>query len=166
MFITEHLRACYNRTKEYQTVTFIKTRDQKNYYKDHKQGCWCLMLFVEGSRSVEIVTNRHLAKEAGKLYGSFLNHTYPIDTNRIAITIPNFHHMEFRFLEFDASLKNAKEERISLGNKEITTVKQLKEGMLTLHRLTVANKIPIRVTHNDTKISNALFDVNDKAICV
>ena len=166
MFITEHLRARYNRTKEYQTVTFIKTRDQKNYYKDHKQGCWCLMLFVEGSRSVEIVTNRHLAKEAGKLYGSFLNHTCPIDTSRIAITIPNFHHMEFRFLEFDASLKNATEERISLGNKEITTVKQLKEGMLTLHRLTVANKIPIRVTHNDTKISNALFDVNDKAICV
>ncbi|MEQ6122952.1 aminoglycoside phosphotransferase family protein [Pseudotenacibaculum sp. MALMAid0570] len=165
VLVTKHLRSKYNNTKEYQTITFIPTLDQHYCYKDEKEGYWNLMTFIDDSKSFERVTNRNLAKEAGKLFGSFVNNTHDIDVDQLVETIPNFHHMKFRFAEFDTALKNASEERKLVSSDEIRRVNLLKEEMLTLDGLTETGQIPTRVTHNDTKISNALFDKNDKAIC-
>jgi len=124
------------------------------------------MIYIEDSTNFEKVTNKNIAYEAGILFGAFLNLTSDIDTTLLTETIPNFHNMEFRFLEFDNALKKASKERIELSEKEIKKVVELKEYMLILHKLKKDKKIPIRVTHNDTKISNALFSSKNKGLCV
>ncbi len=164
--VSKHLHVKYNRTKEYQTLTFISTHDHKYYYKDQEQSYWNLMLFIEQSKSFERVTTPDLAQEAGKLFGSFINETSDLNMNELVAPIPNFHSMKFRLGEFRNALKNASEERKTLSSKEIEKVLGLKDEMLLLQNLTEEGQIPVRVTHNDTKISNVLFDKNDKAICV
>lgn len=163
--VSKHLLTKYVRTKEYQTLTFIPTHDHKYYYKDEERCYWNLMVFIDASKSFERVSTADLAEETGKLFGSFINETCDLNTNELVTPIPNFHNMKFRLGEFYNALKNASEERKILSSKEIEKVLGLKDEMLLLQNLKEEGQIPLRVTHNDTKISNVLFDENDKAIC-
>jgi len=167
VIVTEHLRSKFNSDKhDSVTLTFLPTKESQNYHIDDNGNYWNLMIYIEDSKNFEKVTDKGIAYEAGKLYGEFLNLTSDIDTTLLAETIPNFHNMEFRFLEFDNAFKKASKVRLELSVKEINKVLELKEYMLVLHKLVKDKKIPIRVTHNDTKISNALFTLQHKGICV
>ncbi len=167
IIVTEHLRLKLSSDKyDSVTLTFLPTKESQYYHIDDGGNYWNLMIYIEGSKNFEKVTDKNIAYEAGELYGEFLNLTSDIDATLLTETIPNFHNMEFRFLEFDNAFKKASKERLELSTKEIKKVLELKEYMLVLHRLVKDKKIPIRVTHNDTKISNALFTLQHKGICV
>ncbi len=147
-------------------LKFIRTKDNLPYYLDEEGNYWNLTLFIKGSKSFEKVSTAEIAYEGGKLYGDFLNLTNSIDTDQIVDIIPNFHEMSFRYAQFDDSLKNASPDRLELAKYEIEKVRALKEEMHILENLKNEGKIPLRITHNDTKISNALFDENNKGLCV
>ena len=124
------------------------------------------MIFIEGSQTFNTVEKVQIAYEAGKLMGTFLHLTSDFDTSALTEIIPNFHSMSFRYQQFEIALKKASEERQDVAKKYIALVQQRKEEMHVLESLQKSGEIPIRVTHNDTKISNALFDKNDKGLCV
>jgi hypothetical protein len=147
-------------------LKFIYTMDNLPYYLDEDGNYWNVTLFIEGSKTIEKVENIEIAYEGGKLYGAFLNLAEGIDTNEIVDIIPNFHEMSFRFKQFDQALRNANTNRLSLAEKCIEKALDLKEEMHILQRLKNEGKIPLRITHNDTKISNALFDKDNKGLCV
>jgi len=148
------------------TLTFIPTHEDIYYHKDETDSYWNLMLYIENSKNFEKVTDKDVAYEGGKLFGSFLNLTSDIDPILLTETIPNFHNMEFRFSQFDHALKNASKERQELAKRQVLQVQDLKKEMLVLHHLKESKKIPTRITHNDTKISNALFTSENKGLCV
>lgn len=147
-------------------LKFIKTKDNLPYYLDEEGNYWNLTLFIEGSKNFEKVTTYEIAYEGGKLYGEFLNLTNSLDTSQIVDIIPNFHEMSFRYAQFEDSLKNSSTYRLKLAKHEIEKTQVLKEEMHILQNLKNEGKIPLRITHNDTKISNALFDENNKGLCV
>lgn len=147
-------------------LKFIKTKDNLPYYKDEEGNFWNVSLFIEGSKTFEKVENIEIAYEGGKLYGDFLNLTNGIDTKEIIDIIPNFHEMSFRYEQFYEALKNASSERLDLAKSCIQQARDLEEEMCILQNLKNEGKIPLRITHNDTKISNALFDENNKGMCV
>ncbi len=153
-------------TSKYETLTFLATKKGAYFYKDTNDEFWNLVLFIENSITFEKVQDQQIAYEGGKLFGSFLNATANFDVSQLAETIPNFHDMESRFLQFDTTLKNASSNRIDLAKNQIEIVQNYRDEMMILNGLKKSGKLPVRTTHNDTKISNALFTNQKKGLCV
>jgi len=147
-------------------LTFISTKKGIFYYQDKEGNFWNMMIYIEGSLTFETVNNEEIAYEGGKLFGEFLNLTSDFDARKLIEVIPNFHNMAFRYSQFDIALKEASEQRKEQAKNCINLVHELKEEMHVLQHLKDAGKIKLRVTHNDTKISNALFDTDKKGLCV
>ena len=147
-------------------LTFVKAKDTNLYYYTQNGNFWNLMVFIEDSITHEIVIDEEIAYEGGKLLGAFLNHTSDFDSRQLIDVIPNFHDMSFRFKQYALSLQSAPKERLQKVIKYTNIVSELKEEMHILQNLKETNKIPRRVTHNDAKISNSLFDKENKGICM
>ena len=107
-----------------------------------------------------------MAYEGGKLFGEFIHLTQDFDPSDLVEVIPRFHDMSFRFEQFEEALQNAPQERLKNSQAYIDIAKGLKKEMHILQELKDDGQIILRVTHNDTKISNALFDMEGKGLCV
>lgn len=168
--ISQHLRSKLGNLHEEElnkrVLTFVQAKDGKNYYQDEDHNYWNLMIFIEDSQTFDTVEKVQIASEAGKLMGTFLHLTSDFDTSALTEVIPNFHSMSFRYQQFEAAFTKASKKRKDIAKKYISLIQQSKEEMHVLESLQKSGKIRTRVTHNDTKISNALFDKNDKGLCV
>ena len=147
-------------------LTFVQAKNGAYYYKDEDDNYWNVMVFISDSVTHDIVTNEEVAYEGGKLAGDFLNLTSDFDASVLTEVIPKFHDMSFRFWQFEDALKSASKERLEQAKKYIDRVNTQKEEMHIIQNLKESGKIKLRVTHNDTKISNALFDKNNKGLCM
>jgi len=147
-------------------LSFVNTVDDNQYYYRKEDGYWNMMVYIENSRTFEVVLDDEIAYEGGKLFGEFLNLTSDYDISGLVETIPNFHDMSFRYLQFEEALGNATKERLFQAKDCIKIIHESIEEMLILQGLKESGALKLRVTHNDTKISNALFDLNNHGICV
>ena len=159
VLISKHLS---NSKTNYKTVRFIKTLDKKYFYKDTHSNYWNLMPFIPNSITHDVATNSRLVEEAGKLYGDFIIQSVDFDMEKLTETLPGFHSIPLRYQQFEEALKNAKEETKKSAKDEIEYIINCREEMHGLSQLKNNNELPIRVTHNDAKLSNILFDKNDK----
>lgn len=147
-------------------LSFVKVKESDFYYYKKDENFWNVMIFIKKSITHEIVKNKEIAFEGGKLLGKFLNFTSDFDSSKLIEVIPNFHDMSFRYQQYIHSLQNASKKRLDKTEKYINIVASLKDEMHILQKLKESGEIPTRVTHNDTKISNSLFDKNNKGICM
>ena len=168
--VSHHIRQKLQRfTKKKQkrrVLTFVKTNAGKSYYKDQESNYWNLMYFIDDSTTFETVTSEEIAYEGGRLIGQFLTLTSDFDASKLVEVIPKFHDMSFRYEQFDDALKNAPADRLERAKEQIQLVKDLKPEMHIIQGLKESGAIKIRVTHNDTKISNILFSKKNKGLCV
>ena len=82
-------------------------------------------------------------------------------------TIPNFHNTASRFADFQKAVAEGDQARIALAQAEIAFALERKEDTSVLTTLLSEGKLPLRVTHNDTKLNNILFDADThKALCI
>lgn len=168
--ISEHLK---NKLKnlpqevlDRRVLSFVRTHANEFYYKDENGNYWDLMYFIDDSLTFETVKDEEVAYEGGKLFGEFLNLTSDFDASKLSEVIPKFHDMSFRYAQFQSALQSASKERLFKSEKYINIVSELKEEMHILQNLKESGAIKTRVTHNDTKISNALFTKDNKGLCV
>ena len=147
-------------------LTFVPASAGIYHYKDKQGDFWNVMVYIDKSQTFDIVKEASIAYEGGKLFGDFLNLTEDFNASELIEVIPQFHDMSFRFSQFEASLKVASAERMLLSKSLIDKVDELKKEMHILQELKETGEIRLRVTHNDTKISNALFDLQGKGLCV
>ena len=89
---------------------------------------------------------------------------YHIDEN--AEVIKGFHNMRWRFTQWDEAVKADKAGRVASLAKEIGWIESRREQMLDFQSRIESGELPMRVTHNDTKISNILFDQQGDVLCV
>ncbi|MEE9406480.1 MAG: phosphotransferase [Polaribacter sp.] len=167
---SKHLISKYPNATEQElnktVLSFVKAKDTAFYYHKENDDFWNVMIFIDHSITHEIVKNPEIAYEGGKLLGDFLNLTSDFDSSLLIDVIPNFHDMSSRYKQYTLSVQNALKERLNKAAKYIQIVADLKEEMHILQNLKKAGEIPVRVTHNDTKISNSLFTKNNKGICM
>jgi len=149
-----------------QVLRFTRTKDNNAYYEDEDGNFWNLMYFIDDSLTFETVKDAEVAYEGGKLFGEFLNLTNDFDATKLIEVIPKFHDMSFRYAQFMSALQSAPKDRLFKAKDEIDLVSDLKEEMHILENLKESGDIKVRVTHNDTKISNALFTKDNKGLCV
>lgn len=147
-------------------LTFLKTSDKQDHIVDRNGDFWNATIFIEHSQTFETVHESKVAYEGGKLFGEFIRLTEDLDPGEFVEVIPRFHDMSYRFEQFEASLNQASSVRKEKASALIRQSLSLKKEMHILEGLKNQGKIKLRVTHNDTKISNALFDLQGKGLCV
>lgn len=151
----------YLTSPAYRHFDWIPTRDQHPYYKDANGNLWRLLGFVPDSMELKQIRSTQEAYSCGKLLGLFHKQLDPADANSLAISIPAFHDLEGRWKEFENALESGIPKRIDIIKSEIEELALLRE-----YCLHVPKDLPLRVCHNDTKLSNILFDSDSReALC-
>lgn len=149
------------------TLTIRKTAGGSSLFVDSTGEFWRCMTYVDGASSHETVESAAMLREAGRAFGEFqsLLCDYPADT--LHETIVDFHNTPVRFAQLrEAAEKNAAG-RLSQVEAEMAFAAQREADGSLLMDLLRERKLPLRVTHNDTKMSNVLMDnETGKAVCV
>lgn len=151
-----------------ETLHFIKTKNGNKFYKAANGDCYRSYVFVTDSVSYNSVDSPELFKESGIAFGKFQRLLSDFPADSLYETIPNFHNTAYRFKnEFLPAVENNLSGRKDSCRDEIEFVCSRKEICSRLVNMIDSGELPIRVTHNDTKLNNVMFDANStKAICV
>ncbi len=134
-----------------------------DYFHQNTEGYWRMIPFINNTYSILKAENDNQAFQAAKAFGEYSRYLNDIDVKKIHTIIPNFHNAAFRISQFhDALNSKPLEERLE-NTKSIMDYVNQKIHYFTNYIPT----IPVRVTHNDTKISNILFDkTTQNASCI
>lgn len=151
-------------TRKY--ITYFYTDKGKAYHKDYDGNYWTLSLFIKGSKSYDVIPNSQIAYQVGIGFGEFENRISDFDARLLTETIPLFHNVPRRQRELKEALAKASPERIEASKELLEYLKKFDKEMLELQQLKDDGILPLRVTHNDTKANNLLFDHNDHPLCV
>lgn len=149
-----------------ETLNLVCTRDGKPYYTERSGKVWRVMPFVEGTVCLEKATPE-LFEASARAFGRFqgLLADYPAET--LHETIVKFHDTEDRFAKFLAALEADKLGRAKEVQKEIRFVMDRKADCSVAVGALREGKLPLKVTHNDTKLSNILIDETTmEGVCV
>jgi thiamine kinase-like enzyme len=147
-------------------LTLIPAKNGKSWITDNDGNFWRMYIFISNHHSYNIVDSPDKAFEGGKAIGRFQAMLSDLPGSPLYETIPDFHNIERRLETFNRTVKADPVKRAEKATYEITSVLQRSEEMKIILRLGKEGKIPVRITHNDTKFNNILLDINDKALCV
>ncbi len=151
-----------------ETLHYIRTKDGQKFYKAEDGGYYRAYIFVENSVSYDSVENAETFGESGVAFGKFQKLLADFPANTLYETIPDFHNTIKRYkTEFIPAVENNLSGRKDTCFNEIEFVKRRKKYCSKLVDLIESGDLPLRVTHNDTKLNNVMFDSDtDKAVCV
>lgn len=147
-------------------LSLIPSRDGKSWIIDKEGNYWRMYIFISNHRSYNIVDSPDKAFEGGKAIGRFQAMLSDMPGGPLFEIIPWFHDIEKRLQTFHLKIKENPVGRVGTVSDEINQVLQRAEEMKIILKLGEEGKIPLRITHNDTKFNNILLDENDKALCV
>ena len=168
--VTSHLRAKLaaspGHDPERECLTLIPTLDGSSFLQDGEGCFWRMYLFIPDSHSYDRATDPVHVAECGRAFGRFITLVSDLPGERLCDTIPAFHDLENRLRNFRDSVRTDSAGRVSGVSSEIRFVEIRAEAMCVLQHLGRTGDIAERVTHNDTKINNVLFDSNNSALCV
>lgn len=156
--------ASHLKSKDYEQaiLNFIKTKNNASLCIDESEA-WRLMPFIDNTYSILKVENEQQAFTAAEAFGDYLYFLSDLAVEKIHTILPNFHNADFRIQQHQDALHNTPSvQRLKNAEKDLIFIQQ--------HLPYFAHKnlnIPLRVTHNDTKISNILFDkTTHQAACI
>ena len=133
----------------------------------HKEkGYYRMFVFIENSHTIDVVETAEQAYEAAAQFGRFTSVFNGIDVHNLKITIPDFHNLSLRYQQFLVAIENGNPGRKRAANSLISTLRDHSSIVARYERISTGDNFLKRVTHHDTKISNVLFDENDRGICV
>ncbi|MCR9288329.1 MAG: aminoglycoside phosphotransferase family protein [Bacteroidetes bacterium] len=141
----------------------VLTHENQSFHKTETGEYWRVFPFFKNTFTIDKIDNETQAFEAAKAFGEYLNFLKGLPPSALRTTIPNFHNGVLRLKKFENTLKTATETKINLGLVEIQFIIQHANIFEKIESL----KLPIRITHNDTKINNILLDkTTQKAVAV
>lgn len=147
-------------------MQLIPTIEGKAYYANGND-CWRVYLFVKDTVVYQVIDSPAVFENTGEAFGKFIARLDGFDANTLCEVIPNFHNAVDRYNKFLTAIKLNKSNRAHLVKTEIDFVKKRADKLALIVDALNSKQIPLRVTHNDTKINNVLIDkTTGKAICV
>jgi len=139
------------------TLQVIPNKNGEWYIKDHQNEYWRIFPFIENTFVVNEIKEANTAYEGAKAFGDFLGALWDMKADTLHTSIPDFHHTALRFQHFTNVVLKNPSDRNNFAKAEIAFLQQQAHLSIKL-----PTKLPIRVTHNDTKINNVLFDRDSK----
>ena len=150
-----------------ETLNLVPTVDGKNYYTDENGGNWRSYIFIEDTVCYEKIEKSEDFYNCGYAFGNFQNLLADFPAERLHEVIPNFHNTPIRYETFNKAVEADICGRAKTVQKEIEFVNAHAQDMSFLTDMLKKGEIPLRVTHNDTKLNNCMFDkATGETICV
>jgi thiamine kinase-like enzyme len=147
-------------------LSLIPSRDGKSWIVDNEGNYWRMYIFISNHHSYNLVDSEDKAYEGGKAIGRFQAMLSDMPGGPLFETIPWFHNIGKRLQTFNLKISENPAGRVKSVTGEIDQIHKRAEEMKIILKLGNEGKIPLRITHNDTKFNNILLDENDKALCV
>jgi Ser/Thr protein kinase RdoA (MazF antagonist) len=151
---------------EYYFVSPLLTQEGSTMIEIEGEGFFRMFPFVPGSFSKDVVETPGQAFEAAAQFGRFTKLGSGLDVQKLQITIPAFHDLSLRYRQFLMAIENGNQQKVQ---EAAELIEEIKKNVSILHEYEAIKLNPefkLRVTHHDTKISNVLFNGDDKALCV
>lgn len=128
---------------------------------------WRVYPFIENTFTVDFVASSAQAFEAAKGFSLLTRNLHGIDDSKFEPTLDRFHDLQWRYEQFEMELAHAKSSVIIQAQEEIKLAQQFQPLVQEYNELIRSGALTVRITHNDTKINNILFDkLTEKAACV
>ena len=154
--VTEHIRA----KKQGQTALhYHHTQERKTFIYDEENCFWRLCNFIPSITYSETLDEKIL-RQTGAAFGEFQMLLSDFPAAELYETIPNFHNTPKRLEVLFADAEKDPLGRAAEAREELAYIASIREEAEKLTRMHEQGRLPIRVTHNDTKINNVLFDEN------
>jgi len=169
--VTDHVRARLQRLEipeiERRVLCLIPSKTGATHVYDPDGQPWRMLHYIHGATSHDVMDHPGRAFEAGKAFGLFQSWLADLDASLLSETIPHFHDTPRRLAALRAAFREDAMGRagdvcedvelaFAYSDKAATVVDGLRDGT-----------IPLRITHNDTKLNNVLMDdMTDEGICV
>lgn len=166
--VIDHIQHKIKSSDEYKTMQaleLIRTVDNALYYSDEMGHVWTCYIFVPGQTHEEY-HNLKLPEQAGHAFGLFACLLQDLDPTKLCESIPDFHDIRLRLAQWEKAKANADAATLDEAQIWIEFVESRLDSMKTLPLLKSSGGLPLRITHNDTKCNNVLFNDKDEAICV
>ncbi len=123
-------------------------------------GClWRMTNYLEGVHSFDRVETAEIAHQAARGYGRFFRQLYDLPIDQLAVTLPGFHNVKQRFKQLEQAVQNDPKQRLASVQAEVAAFRKWAAVVDNIYELSLT--LPIRLTHNDTKISNVLLRSDD-----
>ena len=159
--VTEHIRA---KRPGRVALHFHHTADRKTYVIDGSD-FWRLTNYIP-SKTYNTVESMDVIRNAGMAFGEFQTQLADFDIHQLYETIPGFHNTRQRYEKLIASAKADPVGRVAEVREELDWLMSVQDLACKLTDMHAAGELPLRVTHNDTKINNVLFDPKDNSAMV
>lgn len=156
----------HRHSSEYMFVVPVSSINKKELIYLPGQGYFRLFPFVKNSFTYDTVPQPSIAYEAAKQFGKFTRLLSGFDATQLHITLPGFHNLSLRYVQFEKALINGSKDRIDEATQSIKFLKKHQDIVLKYEEIKQDPAFKIRVTHHDTKISNVLFNKDGKGLCV
>lgn len=150
-----------------ETLNLVKTKDGNSFYVDSKGNYWRMYLFIEGATCYNLVEKPEDFYQSGKAFGHFQRLLSRYPAKELSETIPGFHDTPKRFERFKKVVEEDICHRAADVRQEIQFVMDRGNDMGLAMDMLAKGELPLRVTHNDTKLNNIMIDdVTGEAICI
>jgi Ser/Thr protein kinase RdoA (MazF antagonist) len=148
-----------------EAMTIIPATNGKLYFVDEDEEYWAVCLFIDETIAYNAAETPELATAGGKGIGKFQSLVADLKEPLVNI-LPGFHDIRYRFKQWDAVLAKDPVGRKVEVAAEIAWIESRRNEMLAFYQLVENGTIPTRISHNDTKINNILFDKQGEVLCV
>ena len=152
---------------ERECLRLIPLKDGSPYLTDESGDVWRATQFIENTDAYLVAESPEMFASAGEAFGKFMARLGGFDASSLFEVIPRFHDTPDRYARFLASLEKNAAGRMDEAKDEIAFVRERREGCSVITDALERGEVPVRVTHNDTKLNNVLIDTATKeAVCV
>ena len=159
--VTEHIRA---KKPGLVSLHFHHTADRKTYVLDG-DNFWRMTNFIP-SKTYGTVSDPEIIHNAGVAFGEFQMQLADFDINELYETIPDFHNTRARYQQLKDAVAKDPVGRVAQVREELDYLLSVEDEACKLTDMQLRGDLPLRVTHNDTKINNVLFSPIDKRAMV
>ncbi|MBR3108181.1 MAG: aminoglycoside phosphotransferase family protein [Clostridia bacterium] len=163
--VTNHL---WRQTPDPRRVlTLVPTTENEMYYVDADGETWRLYEFVTDSLCLDRPENAYDLQQSGIAFGSFQNQLADFPASSLVEIIPHFHDTPARFAQLKEAIRMDRAGRVKKAGREIDQYLAFEKYAGFLMDLLQKGELPLRVTHNDTKLNNVLLDAATRTpLCV
>lgn len=150
-----------------ETLNLVKTKDGSDFFCDSDGNYWRVYFFIGDATCYNAVEKPEDFYQSGEAFGHFQQLLADYPAKELTETIPNFHNTPVRFATFQQAVKDDVCGRAAMVQDEIAFVMNRAEDMGVAQSMLEDGSLPLRVTHNDTKLNNIMIDnATGEAICI
>jgi len=167
--VTNHLKDVlrgYVEDVDKHTLTIVPTKDGRLYHVTPEGEYWRIFVLLDGTKSYDIVETTKQAYSGGQAFGRFQKQLASLDATKLVEILPNFHNIDFRLDNLRKAISKDAAGRVHEVQDILRYIFDREDKMRRVIKLARSGRLPLRITHNDTKFNNVLLDQYDNVQCV